>query len=266
MSDTTLLIDTDIIAYRVACRHEQATAFGKVVSDIDTALATADEVVAEFTELLKADRVILCLSDGPQGGTTADSQTPEFNFRYGVLPTYKGNRKAVERPELLAALKLYYAEEYESKGYPALEADDVMGVLATHPHLIPGKKIIVSEDKDMRTIPGFLYAPHRASLGVIEISELDADRFHLWQTICGDATDGYSGAKGVGPASEYALDIIGADREELWDITWQAFASKKLNEADAIQQAQCARILRAEDFDIRSKEIKLWLPEMLEHG
>lgn len=248
---TTLLIDTDIIAYRVAAVHEDRTAFGVYVGDLGDALKQADGIVGELMESLKADRAILCLSD-----STA-------NWRNGVLPTYKHNREGTVRPELLAAVKAHLATDYESKGYPTLEADDVMGILATHPNAITGRKIIVSEDKDMRTIPCSLYAPHRSELGVIEISELDANRFHMWQTICGDATDGYKGAPGIGPGSVYAEEVISAENAELWDIVLDAYAAVRLTETEAIQQAQVARILRAEDYNIRTKEMALWAPELL---
>ncbi len=248
---TTLLVDTDIIAYRLAAVSEEKTAFGKAVGELADACVHADAIVADLVETLKATNVIMCLSD-------------KENFRYDVLPTYKSNRKGTERPELLQDIKDYLAEEYNSRGYSKLEADDVMGILATHDHAVDGRTIIVSEDKDMRTIPCELYAPHRPELGVITISELDADRFLMWQTICGDATDGYKGAKGVGKASEWARDIIFADRCDLWDDVLCAYASKGLTEDDALQQARVARILRAEDFNIRTEEITLWTPELLE--
>jgi DNA polymerase-1 len=241
------LLDTDIFAYRLALRNEERTAFGTVVGELSEAFKQADEIVAHIVKRLKLDRVILCLSS-------------KENFRYEVLPTYKSNRDGTVRPELLQDVKDYLADEYESKGYPRLEADDVMGILSTHPYAITGKKIIVSEDKDMRTIPGFLYAPHRDDLNVIEVSELDADRFLMWQTMCGDMTDGYGGAKGVGKASEYAKDIIFADREELWDEVLHAYAMVGKTEDDAIQQARMARILRHEDYNIHTGEIDLWTP------
>ncbi len=247
---TTLLIDTDIVAYRLAAVSETDTAFGKTVDDLGDVCLQADSVIAGLVEKLNATDVIMCLSD-------------KQNFRYDVLPTYKSNRKGVERPELLQAVKDYLATEYNSRGYPYLEADDVMGILATHDHAVSGRKIIVSEDKDMRTIPCELYAPHRPELGVITISELDADRFLMWQTICGDSTDGYKGVLGVGKTSEWAKDVIAADREDLWEEVLCAYASKKLTETDALQQVRVARILRAEDFNIKTKEITLWQPELL---
>jgi DNA polymerase-1 len=246
----TLLIDTDIVAYKAAARAEESTAFGVVVGDLQEACNMAEGVIEEYRELLEADEIIVCLTD-------------TWNFRLDVDPTYKANRSGTVRPQLLKPIKDYLAETYRSYIRPSLEADDVMGILATHPTLIPGDKIIVSEDKDMRTIPAKVYHPHRPELGVMEVSRLDADRFLMWQTICGDATDGYPGARGVGKSSEYAKDIIFADREDLWNEVLGAFASVGLTEEDALRQARLARILRAEDYNLKERRVNLWTPLML---
>lgn len=243
----TLLIDSDIVAFKAAAVNEESTAFGKIVNDLEEATNMADGTIEEYKELLEADEVIICLTDSD-------------NFRLNVDLSYKHNRDDSKRPELIRAVKNYLAESYRSYIRPTLEADDVMGILATHPRLIPGEKIIVSEDKDMRTIPALVFHPHRPERGVMEISRLDADRFHMWQTICGDATDGYPGAKGVGKSSVYAEEIVFADRDELWDIVLEAFASVGLKEEHAVTQARLARILRAEDYDLKRKKVKLWTP------
>mgnify|MGYP003859969237 CR=1 FL=1 len=47
-------------------------------------------------------------------------------------------------------------DEYQAVIYPNLEADDVMGILATKPSK-GERKIICSIDKDLRQIPGHLY-------------------------------------------------------------------------------------------------------------
>lgn len=257
----TLLVDTDIVAYKEASMNQTKTSFG-TVTDFKNACAGVDTKIAQFAEKLKADRVIMCLSDGDFGGTS-NASTTSHNFRFGVLPTYKGNRKSVERPELLKDLKQFVFDEYVTAGLPACEAADVMGIYATHPTLVEGVKIIVSEDKDLRTIPARVYAPHRENLGVQNINVIDADRFHMWQTICGDTTDGYKGAHRVGPKSVYAEEIIAADSSQLWDITFDAFASVGMNETDAITQARVARILRSEDYDLSENKVLLWTPELL---
>ena len=252
---TTLLIDADIVAYKVACVHQTKYDFngdGAAAVALDKAGARrkADALIEEYAKATKATGVVICLTD------------PHMNWRKDVDPTYKENRTSTEKPVMLEYVKTYLAEEYESFVRPTLEADDIMGILATHHRLYPDS-IIVSEDKDLRTIPARVYNPNYPQLGVLDISRLDADRFHMWQTVCGDPTDGYAGAKGVGKKSWWAEEIIEADREDLWDLVLNAFLSVDMTREDANKQARMARILRAEDYDMKTKTIHLWTPECL---
>ena len=248
---TTLLIDADIVAYKAAARNQQTYKFeiGDCHHiDEEQAKRDVDAVIGEYCDILKSNTVIVCLTD------------PAVNFRKQLCDSYKSNRSKTEKPLLLNYIKGYLSEEYDCYLRERLEADDVMGILATHPTLINDHTIIVSEDKDMRTIPADVYHPHRPENGVMHISELDAHRFHMYQVIVGDPTDGYGGCPGVGKASVYAEEVLGADQDELWDIVLEAYASKGLTEDDAILQARFARILHARDYNFKTKKIKLWTP------
>lgn len=248
------LLDADIIAYKAAAASERLYDWdgdGAVscASDLTRAVALTDKTVDELADRLRAQRVVVCLSD-------------EFrNFRSDIYADYKSNRAAIRRPELLYEIKDYLAKTFDCRMKPGLEADDVMGILATEPS--DEDRIIVSEDKDMRTIPSKVYDPNRPQNGIMKISPLDADRFHCWQTIVGDPVDGYPGAYGVGKRSVYAEDIITAEREELWDTVLMAFSSVGLDEQDAVVQARCARILRWGDYDESKGEPVLWTPALL---
>lgn len=262
---TTILIDADIVAYKVAVLNQQDYDFGDTgsarVLDHDNAIRQTEELLHEYAETLTADRIVVCLSE----------PDPEKNFRRQLNPTYKANRKSVELPEMLMWVKEYLAHEYPSFRRPRLEADDCMGILATRPALLGPRYaddqiIIVSEDKDMRTIPAKVYNPGKPEVGVLDISELDADRFLMWQTVVGDPTDGYPGCPGVGKGGrfvEYAPDILVADREELWDLVLMAYASKGFTEDDAILQARMAHILRAGSYNFKAKKVRLWQPYWL---
>lgn len=253
----TALIDADIVAYKVASTSQQSFDFngdGNAAVSVDKkrARSEADRIVNEYADKIKATSIIICLTD------------PDANWRKQYEPSYKSNRKDSVAPRLLTYVKEYLSQEYQSFIRPRLEADDIMGILATHPTLIEGEKIIVSEDKDMRTIPAKVYNPNYPKLGILDISKLDADRFHMWQTIVGDTTDGYAGAKGVGGKSDYAQDILISEGHELWDIVLDAFASKGLTQADALLQARMARILRSEDYNLKRKTVRLWTPSKLD--
>jgi len=244
---TTLLCDSDIFAFKLASTNQVNSPWGSWTYP-EQAIQSLDSYVAELTELLKADAVIMCLTD------------PEDNFRYDIMDNYK-DRDRSGRPELLTMLKQHLTDEYKSYIRPRLEADDIMGILATHPKLVDDSNVIVvSEDKDLRTVPCKLYNPNRPELKTITITDQQAKAFHMWQTICGDATDGFKGAKGVGKASEYAQDIIAADPEDMWDIVLDAFASAGMTEADALVNARMAKILTWRHYNFKLKEVIHWTP------
>lgn len=254
---STILLDADIVAYKVASLNQDTHDFGDtgvgLHLDEDKAIRDIEDLIAQYAEPTRASKVVICLSD------------PDANFRKEIYPLYKSNRKDVERPLLLRWCKEYLFREYPSFIRPRLEADDVMGILATDPQrfLKTTDVIMVSEDKDMRTIPGRLFNPNRPELGVIDISEEEANRFLCYQTVCGDAVDGYPGCPRVGPKSDYALDIIEGDYADLWDNVLLAYGSRGLSEEDALVQARCAYILRSCNFNNKTKKIRPWVPEQL---
>lgn len=260
----TLLVDADIVAYKFAAANEQVFYFDggdsdpSVEADLEGALADVEEYLKELRGRLGATDLIVCLTD------------PEANFRTGIDPTYKGNRKGLRKPEHLTAVKEWFKGKYQTYQRPALEADDCMGILATHPTLVKGEKIIVSEDKDMATIPGLLFNPAKDE-APRKISKLQADRFHFWQTVVGDTSDGYPGAPKIGPKSPEAAAIMASkSAEEAWGHVlaafWRSAALQKIitDEAEvkaaATRQARLARILRASDWDFAAKKPRTWFP------
>lgn len=250
---TTLLLDADIIAYKIASTAEKRYQFpgcepSVMLQDWAEVTPRIDAEVNKLTKKLETSEVMVCLS----------CPTAE-NWRLDILPTYKGNRKGTVRPTYLAAVKDYLAAEYPSYRRPTLEADDIMGILSTHPTLIKGKKVIVSEDKDMKTIPGWLFNPAKDKAPRL-IDGMEAEWWHYHQTLVGDTTDGYTGCPGIGPVKAskiIAASMAGVDE---WEHITAAFVSKGLTEADALIQARVARICRHTDYDFKRKEVKLWSP------
>lgn len=259
---TTLLVDSDIVAYRFASAGQQNFKWSNGTASIhldefDEVKAQCDQWLQDLQTSLKADEMIICLSCPTSEG-----------FRIKVLPTYKGNRANVEKPAYLQPLKDHMKENYKFYERPGLEADDVMGILSTHPTLIKGKRIIVSEDKDMKTIPGWLFNPRKHNRPV-QIEEGAADHYHLYQTLCGDATDHYKGCPGIGDVKALAIlepfvhetkhDSM-FETAEAWKAVVETFQRKGLTEEDALVQARVARILRASDYNFKEKEVILWQP------
>ena len=244
---TTALIDGDIFAYEIAASAEEPINWGDGLWTLhsfeEPAIAKLDARLAELKELTEADEMIVALT-----GTD--------NWRYSVLPTYKSNRVGVRKPMLLRRLKEHLANNYQCFVKKNLEADDVLGILSTWDGL-KGKKIIVTKDKDLKTIPGYIFLSHKPELGVMEITEEEADHFHLIQTLEGDRTDGYTGCPGIGKVkAQKALE--GKPKEQWWDIVVSLFKKAKLSEDEAKVQANVARILRADEYDFKTGQVRLW--------
>lgn len=238
-----LALDTDIFLYRCTSAAEREVDWGDDVwslwSDLSEAKQAFHEQVKRLGEKLGVDNVVCALSDSG------------LNYRKTVDPTYKSNRKGTRKPVGYMAMKEWVGTQYNTIMKPGLEGDDCLGLLATRPG---NDCIMVSDDKDLKTIPGRLYRPQADEM--LTITEDDADRFFLTQVCVGDPTDGYKGIPGIGPKRAEA--ILGTRPH--WAAVEQAFIKAGLTRDDAIRQARLARILRWSDWDQEKGEPKLWTP------
>jgi len=238
----TLLIDGDIVVYRYSSIVEHEVDWGDDVWSLWADAKEAKQLILQYLEILKdmteADDFIVCFSD-------------KDNFRKTVYPDYKHNRKGKRKPVCYKACLEWMEKEFKSCSMPTLEGDDVMGILATS-----GKyddPVIVSEDKDMKTVPCLLWRGGEMS----RVSEKDADYYHLYQTLVGDTTDGYGGLRGTG--DKRATQLL-KDEGATWNTVVKAYEKAGYTEEDALVQARLARILRHTDYDHKKKEPILWTP------
>lgn len=89
--------------------------------------------------------------------------------------------------------------------------------------------------KDMQIIPARLFLFNKPELGVQQITPYAAVRFHLTQTLTGDATDEYPGLPKVGPVK--ASEILGTDSaepEDLWRRVVAAYEHRGFSEDEAL--------------------------------
>jgi len=235
---TTLVIDGDLYLYRCAASCEEETDWGDDIWSLSTDLKQAKKhfaaTVKDFEKDLDAKEVVVTLSGSN-------------NFRKTVEPTYKWGRKKTRKPVGYKALTEWVKETYNTIQVDCLEADDVMGILGSVPQT---RAIVVSDDKDMKSVPCRLYRP--ATEERLTISEADADRYFYTQTLTGDVTDGYAGCPKIGPKT--AEKVLGSHP------TWNAVVAAYQKENYALTQARLARILRAQDWDEEGQAVKLWEP------
>jgi DNA polymerase-1 len=254
------LIDGDPLAYRASFGTVEVTDWGDGVItklvDPEAAEDALDALVEQVLRDVDATSFEIAISD------------QEDNFRWRVHPSYKRNRNPEDRPELLPHMRERLLKVYKAKLKPSLEADDVLGIMATHPRwATDGDRVICSIDKDLKQIPGLYY---NMRSGFPEaITEVDGDLFFLTQVLMGDRVDGYTGIPGVGPAKaakilQAALDarahLSGDAIRCCWQAVVKAYEDAGLSEEDALAQARMARILRAKDYDFKEGKPKLWTP------
>lgn len=239
---STLLIDADILVYRAISATEHEVEWEPDVWTLTTDLKDArDAFELALTNILD------------------ESPTPDFklcfsdreNFRKELNPTYKGNRAGVRKPVGFKPFREEIISRYDGIIKPKLEADDVIGILATKPGT---DFIIISDDKDLRTIPG----AHLIDGYVVNIGDNEADLKFYTQVLTGDNADGYPGCPGIGPKK--AEEILNKAGDKPWEAVVNAYTKAGLTEEDAILQARMARILRWSDWNSGTQEVRLWNP------
>jgi DNA polymerase-1 len=253
----TLLIDGEIYAYRIAsvCEYPLDWNDGDEVqmfADKEEGIDALDAKISSIKNLLQADDVIIALSESG-------------NFRKDLNPDYKEQRKTVKKPVILKDLCEYMREAYHVCSHPKLEADDVLGILQTA-NKIKGTTIIVSADKDLRTIPGLHFNPDKDK-EVVRVLPDVADYNFYFQTLIGDSTDNYKGCPGIGVKK--ATTILnplmkGSSSSKRWEAVLQTFLDKGLDEENAIMNARMAYILQGHNYNFKTKEFTLWNPPKIQ--
>ena len=241
-----LLIDGDILLYKIAMNNEVETHWGDDLwtlhSDAKICKADVDLVIDDLGASLEADDYVIALTDSK-------------NFRKDVLPSYKDNRKDKRKPLALKELREYVIKKHNGVVWDNLEADDVMGIMATEP--TDEERIVVTIDKDLKTVPCNLSVD---GLNVERIPERLADYWFMIQTLTGDKVDGYDGVEGIGikTAEKLIKKYTNVPLLDLWKIVKKIYVDKGYTEAEALQQARVARILRHGEYNKKTGKVKLW--------
>ena len=236
---TQLLIDADIAIYKATTANEVPINWeGDLWSlhcDIAKVKCDLDDYVNNIKERTNATKVTMCISH-------------QNNFRKLINPQYKLNRKTTRKPVCFVPAKKYVMETYEYEIQPWLEADDVIGILATYDN--GDEKIVVSEDKDLLTIPGNHWDIKNQVLW--EQDEHTANYLFYKQTLTGDTVDNYQGCPGIGPKKAEKIlgecEDFGFDPKHVWNAITSAYKNAGLDEDDALVNARMARILRHGEY------------------
>lgn len=284
MEKGVLVMDGDWLVYQSMAAAEVETDWGDDIWTLECDHAKARSILDSAIESYRTRKkawsdamVVLAFTD-------------DVNWRKVLVDeTYKENRKATRKPvgyrDFLS--KLWERDEFIHIKEGMLEGDDVMGIIGSGHEVFGFKKaVLVSCDKDFKTIPDvdFLWC---TTGNILTQTKETADWWHLFQTIKGDMTDGYSGIPGWGDTAEAFLNdpfivepvesVLKSGKnkgqtvtkwvkrapdatETLWDCIKSIGAKAGMTEQEIIKQGQMARILRFEEYNYIDKEICLWTP------
>jgi DNA polymerase-1 len=244
LENHNLLIDADLYLFQATVASEETICWDEdgdiwsLRADLKQAKKSFTERLESFKRRLDGGEVLLCFTTGS-------------NFRKTVYEPYKSNRKKTRKPVGYVHMVAWAMEHWPSITVDTLEADDIMGILQSAPGY---ETVVVSDDKDLLGIPGTVYRPMKDE--IIDVSLPEADAWFLKQCLMGDSTDGYKGCPGMGPKT--AEKVLG--NHPSWEQVAQAYIKAGLTREDALVQSRCARILRWDDWDQDTQQLKLWEP------
>ena len=243
----TLLIDADWLIYNSCCACEQDTRWNEwehtLYSNRLEILNMIENRLDVYRSIADSKHdIVMCFTSYP-------------TFRHEIFPEYKINRIGKRKPLALKSVIKEVKERYETVAYENLEGDDVLGLLATNGRY--KDPIIVSVDKDMRTLPCKLIADD----SIEHITNKKADRHWFEMSLAGDSGDGIAGLKGMGMVTaSKTLANTPDTRDALWSKVQETYTKKGYSIADAILNARLTRILREGDYNYSTGEVKLWQP------
>lgn len=218
MSNRTVLVDGDIIAYRVgfACEHKEyyATIDGEDMIftsklDLNAYVKEHESEEIEWESRLNVEPVSFALSTlkhlltNLRADTKSDQVeiylTGKENFRdhVGTILKYKGNRDERRKPMLYEDICRYLSKFHGAIIIDGVEADDM---LATRQHDLMARgeeSVIASDDKDLLQIPGLHY--NLRTRAKVRVSEETANKNKYIQILSGDTTDNIPGVYLMGP-------------------------------------------------------------------
>lgn len=218
----TALIDGDIVSFASAASAE--------AEDVEIALLRADSFMRNILEATKSSSYKVFLSGGD-------------NFRYGVYPEYKANRKDMVDPRWREACKEFLVREWNAEVTDGHEADDALGIYQD------ASTVICSIDKDLDMIPGFHYSWPILRKGVVvregriyEVSEIEGLRSFYKSLLVGDRTDNILGIDGIGKVK--AAKLIDPCRTEM--EMFQVVRGFYHDDDRLLMNGRCLWILREE--------------------
>ena len=244
-TEKVMLVDGDLLSYKITSGLEEAINWGNdnwtLWSDFNLAKQLWTQSIAFYMGLTKSKNPVICFSD-------------EKNFRKQLDSSYKSFRRKIRKPICYKPLKDWIKKTHVCVWYKNLEGDDAIGLLATGKY--KNNCVIVSGDKDMRTIPSWQMCIIDDQLEIVD--ENLADYNFCTQTLKGDSSDGYKGLVGCGSIKASRVLLDKKTIRDQWEAVLREYTRAKYSIDDAYHQARLARILREGEYDYKLNKPILW--------
>jgi 5'-3' exonuclease len=229
MSNTTLIIDGDVIAYG-ACRNRWGSVYDAVPPEF-----TLEEDVTYFSECVaNLHNIINQLKEVTFAENTLIAIKGKNNFRNTVYPLYKQHRTKTVRPvqQFVDLLRAYMSDNNLAVEAHGMEADDLLRIWHAEEVLKGNTPVIASIDKDLLCITGLHYRFPKGNLyesgsrdanAIIEVDQWSADLHYHKQLLMGDSTDNIPGLPKIGPKRAEAILSDCKTVEDLQFMTCYAY-------------------------------------------
>jgi len=190
-SKSELLIDADFLAYMVGSLSQHKINPGRECEFVlldeatDTWVYIEPEGLVDWKVRNEIDKLL-------QKFDTDKAEvylTGKNNFREDIAVTkpYKGTRQSL-RPYYFTHIRRYLVDHYGAKVVDGYEADDEVSIQQTKDDR---PTIIVSNDKDLKNTPGYLYSSMKDELYFVTPRYAE---YHFWmQMVVGDTVDNIPG-------------------------------------------------------------------------
>jgi 5'-3' exonuclease len=194
-----LLIDGDVIVYRIGFATQHKDEDGEVVADpLAYALHSCKVYINGMVKKTGADKHRLFLTGGG-------------NFRSVVDAEYKANRKGTAKPVHYQAIRDYMVNKLGAEMIEGMEADDALALAQTN------DTMIATIDKDLLMVAGKHY--NFVKDEYITVTPKEGTHWFYMQMLMGDKVDNIIGIRGIGPAK--AGKILA--KSEDWDATVEGY-------------------------------------------
>ena len=240
-----MLVDGDLLVYKISSAIEQPIDWGNDIWTLSADMSLAKQMwkqsIAFYLQHTQSKDCIIVFSD-------------KENFRKKIDSFYKSHRKKIRKPVIYSAMRDWIKETHICGSYPNLEADDTIGIYATS--LYKDNCVLISGDKDFRTIPAWQCCIIDDQIEYVD--NKSADYNFCTQVLTGDASDGYKGCQGVGAVKASRILLKPKTLEQMWDAVVQEYLKNGYVVDDVYHQARLARILRANEYNVKTNQPLLW--------